>query len=296
MVYNWGDQLSRLNPRGANVVGNMFKPGPNTTASNVQSQTNEAYPTLFANSVYWADNLGLGVTPTLELGRRRAAQQPVRCGLHVSAAAPASSALAASVVAGAGPSLVDSIDQRLKNDFSSGGGSFYNGAGYPGPNPTWQGGGDSGPVFFTDIGGSAFEGDIRWLLEAGITSGCDWNRFCPRDSVTREQMATFLTRALQLPSTTRDFFNDDEGSVHEGSINRLAASGITSGCGPRRFCPRSSVTREQMASFIARAWRLPSSTRDFFTDDARSVHESDIDRLAAAGITGGCARHAFLSQ
>ncbi len=33
VVYNWGDQLSRLNPRGANVVGNMFKPGPNTTAS-----------------------------------------------------------------------------------------------------------------------------------------------------------------------------------------------------------------------------------------------------------------------
>ncbi len=63
---------------------------------------------------------------------------PYGGGLHGVSAAPASSALAASVVAGAGPSLVDSIDQRLKNDFSSGGGSFYNGAGYPGPNPTWQ--------------------------------------------------------------------------------------------------------------------------------------------------------------
>ncbi len=136
MVYNWGDQLSRLNPRGANVVGNMFKPGPNTTASNVKSQANESYPTLFANSVYWADNLGLGVTPTLELAAGVLRSSPYGA-LNV-AAAPASSALAASVVAGAGPSLVDSIDQRLKNDFSSGGGSFYNGAGYPGPNPTWQ--------------------------------------------------------------------------------------------------------------------------------------------------------------
>ena len=199
---------------------------------------------------------------------------------------------AASVVAGAGPSLVDSIDQRLKNDFASGGGSFYNGAGYPAPNPTWQGGSSASFVFY-DIADSIFEGDITWLLKAGITSGCDVNRFCPRASVTREQMASFLVRALRLPPTTRDFFNDDDGSMHEGSINRLAASGITSGCGYRRYCPRASVTREQMASFLARAWRLPSSTRDFFRDDERSAHEGDINRIAAAGITGGCTSTQF---
>ncbi|MBA3689692.1 MAG: hypothetical protein H0W81_12845, partial [Chloroflexi bacterium] len=69
VVYNWGEQLSALNPRGANVVGNMFKPGPNTTASRITSDaTSAAYPTLFANSVYWADNLGLGFTPKLEFG------------------------------------------------------------------------------------------------------------------------------------------------------------------------------------------------------------------------------------
>ena len=138
VVYNWGNQLSRLNPRGANVVGNMFKPGPNTTASKVESDGNDAYPTLFADSVYWADNLGIGVTPTLALASGVQRSSPYGGGLHGVSAAAASSALAASVVAGAGPSLVDSIDQLLKNDFGSGGGSFYNGAGYPGPNPTWQ--------------------------------------------------------------------------------------------------------------------------------------------------------------
>jgi len=138
VVYNWGDQLSRLNPRGANVVGNMFKPGPNTTASNVTSDANGSFPNLFASSVYWAGNLGLGVTPTLGFSAGVQRSSPYGGGLHNVSAAPASSSLAASVVAGAGPSLVDSIDQRLKNDFASGGGSFYNGAGYPGPNPTWQ--------------------------------------------------------------------------------------------------------------------------------------------------------------
>ncbi|MGI8424994.1 MAG: S-layer homology domain-containing protein, partial [Chloroflexota bacterium] len=211
----------------------------------------------------------------------------------------ASSALAANVVAGAGPSLVDSIDLKLKNDFGSGGGSFYNGVGYPGPNPTWKGtapvGSDPAPVeqdispaSFRDIAASPFRGDVLWLLDAGITRGCTTKRFCPEASVTREQMASFLVRALRLPATTRDFFRDDSASPHEGDINRLAASGITGGCGGGRFCPREVVTREQMASFIARAWRLPSSPRNFFTDDRRSDHNADIDRLAAAGITGGC--------
>jgi hypothetical protein len=137
VVYNWGDHLSRLNPRGANVVGNMFKPGPNTAATNVKSDTNRSFPNLFANSVYWADNLGLGVTPRLELATTVLRSSPYGGGLSIGAA-PASSALAASVVAGAGPSLVDAIDQRLKTDFHNGTGNFYNGAGYPGPNPSWH--------------------------------------------------------------------------------------------------------------------------------------------------------------
>jgi pectate lyase len=140
VVYNWGTDLAHMNPRGANVVGNMFKPGPNTPATSqvLRSDTNDSYPTLFADSVYWADNLGLGFTPTLALDAGVQRSSLYGGGLHYVSATPASSALAASVVAGAGPSLVDTVDQRLKNDFSTGGGSFYNGAGYPAPNPTWQ--------------------------------------------------------------------------------------------------------------------------------------------------------------
>ena len=66
-------------------------------------------------------------------------------------------------------------------------------------------------------------------------------------------MASFLVRAFHLPATSTDFFTDDEGSQHEGSINRLAAAGITGGCGPSTFCPRASVTRGQMAAFLHRA-------------------------------------------
>ena len=151
--------------------------------------------------------------------------------------------------------------------------------------PDWQ----PVPAFpLVDARFSSFEDDIVWVYEQGITTGCSPERYCPTDPVTREQMAIFLDRALDLPTTATDFFSDDEGRTGEAAINRVAAAGITSGCGPGLYCPTGNVTRGQMASFLARAFDLPATTTDFFTDDDGTTHEANIDRVAAAGITSGC--------
>jgi hypothetical protein len=55
-----------------------------------------------------------------------------------------------------------------------------------------------------------------------------------------------------------------------------------------RFCPTDSVTRGQMAAFLVRAFRLPPTRVDFFTDDNKSIFRNDINQLAASGITAGC--------
>ncbi|MDH3500228.1 MAG: S-layer homology domain-containing protein, partial [Acidimicrobiia bacterium] len=146
---------------------------------------------------------------------------------------------------------------------------------------------------FADDDTSIFEDDILWLAEQAITLGCGANSFCPDDSVTRGQMAAFLNRALELPATSVDFFTDDNGSVFEADINRLAAAGITAGCGANSYCVNDSVTRGQMAAFLNRALELPATSVDFFTDDSGSVFEADINRLAAAGITAGCGGSSF---
>ena len=86
-------------------------------------------------------------------------------------------------------------------------------------------------------------------------------------------------------------FVDDDGNIHEGNIEAIAAEGITKGCNPPdndRYCPDSSVTRGQMAAFLVRALDLPATSLHFFTDVGDSVFEADIDKLAAAGITKGC--------
>jgi len=146
---------------------------------------------------------------------------------------------------------------------------------------------------FTDIADSKFRDDIVWLVEHGITTGCTATTFCPDGLVRRGAMASFLARATGLPSASRDYFSDDSTSVHEGNINRIAEARITRGCETKRFCPKSDVTRGQMASFLARALSLPATSRDYFNDDDGTAHEDAINRLAAAGITTGCAEKRF---
>ena len=118
---------------------------------------------------------------------------------------------------------------------------------------------------FLDDDYSAHQGAIEAIAAAGITKGCNPptnNLFCPDDPVTRGQMAAFLVRALDLPTTTDAPFTDSAG-VFSDSINRLAAAGITKGCNPPtndRYCPDNAVTREQMATFLTRGLGLTPMT------------------------------------
>lgn len=149
---------------------------------------------------------------------------------------------------------------------------------------------------FTDDNGNIHEGFIEAIFAAGITSGCspDGTQYCPGDLVTRSQMATLLARALDLPPASADYFDDDNGDIHEDNINRIAEAGITLGVKPRTFEPTAIVPRDQMASFLARAFKdLEMPTYDQFDDDDGNVHESNINIIAANGITLGCGTGAF---
>jgi hypothetical protein len=95
------------------------------------------------------------------------------------------------------------------------------------------------------------------------------------------------------PAVYEGSFYDDEGSVHEASIEALLAAGITSGCGDGRFCPDDAVTRGQMAAFLQRAMNLPNVGGNPFSDDDSSVFEDAIEALAAAEITSGCGSGRF---
>lgn len=126
--------------------------------------------------------------------------------------------------------------------------------------------------FFTDDDGSVHLRAIEAIADEGITRGCNPptnDLYCPSAVVTREQMASFLVRALDLPAGSASF-TDLGTSVHTADIGALATAGITRGCNPPTndlFCPQDPVTREQMASFLARALGLDTSPRIVVTPD-----------------------------
>ena len=98
------------------------------------------------------------------------------------------------------------------------------------------------------------------LAELEVTTGCTTGplRFCPYKAVTRAQMATFLTKAFDLPAASTAGFADTAGNTHEAAIDALATAGVTAGCetDPPRYCPQKPVTRAQMATFLARVLGL----------------------------------------
>lgn len=120
-----------------------------------------------------------------------------------------------------------------------------------------------GNDYFVDDEGHTLERGINKVAAAGITAGCNPpanDRFCPEQSLTRAQFATFIVRADDISHTSTDYFTDDDGHVLENAINALAEAGITQGCNPpqnNRFCPNETLTRAQMATLLTRALSLP---------------------------------------
>lgn len=148
---------------------------------------------------------------------------------------------------------------------------------------------------FVDDDGNIHEANIEAIAAAGITNGCNPplnDRYCPKQSVTRAEMAAFLIRALgqegSLPVFQGYFPDVPAGLWYTAYVERLLELGVTTGYGDGTYRPDAPVSRAEMATFLTRAFSLSPSTTDYFVDDEGSFFEPDINAVAAAGITNGC--------
>jgi hypothetical protein len=128
---------------------------------------------------------------------------------------------------------------------------------------------------------------IETLARAGITQGCEPGRYCPRSSVARAQMASFLARALELPDAGPSRFRDITSGPHARAVASIAAAGVTTGCAPGRFCPNAQVSRAQMATFLANGFDIPRAPSRFRDVPRGSTHDTAIGGLVAAGVARG---------
>jgi len=150
-------------------------------------------------------------------------------------------------------------------------------------------------------------GSVEAVANAGISLGCSTSQFCPDRTLTRAEMGVFLGRGLHgsafvPPPATGTRFTDVPASYWAADwIEQIAADGITLGCAtsPSRFCPAAQVTRAEMAIFLLRArhgaaYTPPPATGTRFTDVPASYWAAAwIERLAAEGITDGCAPNLY---
>jgi len=172
---------------------------------------------------------------------------------------------------------------------------------------------------------------IETLLHHGITSGCDATKYCPSTVVARDAMAIFIAKGIAglgelVPSTGQvgaaaydcssgghSVFSDvaptDSFCKH---VHFLAAQNVTLGCDATHYCPSQAITRDAMASFIAKAivapgggaavpatYADPTTSRSYScVSGSANLHFSDvpvsnpfckhIHYLWAKGIVDGC--------
>jgi hypothetical protein len=173
---------------------------------------------------------------------------------------------------------------------------------------------------------------IETLLHRGITAGCSATEFCPAQSVSRWQMAVFMTRAMvgdaapvsgTVPgqgnydcvaggtSVFDDIAPEDPGCRF---VHYIAAQAITAGCGAGAFCPSSTVNRWQMAVFLAKAMTggtvpvsgtvpgkgdydcVPGGLSVFDDVPPEDPGCRFVHYIAAEGVTSGCSTTSYCPE
>ncbi|HET9529275.1 MAG TPA: choice-of-anchor V domain-containing protein [Blastocatellia bacterium] len=160
---------------------------------------------------------------------------------------------------------------------------------------------------FTVLQGLAFDDvptdhpfytEIGKLSARGVTLGCDGDSYCPDTTVTRDQMAAFIIRALgnfNPPQPAMQRFADvPPTNFFYAFIEEMAVRQITLGCGGGNYCPTDPVLRDQMAAFIIRALHEPGYTpptpamQRFADVPPTNFFYAFIEEMAVRQITLGC--------
>ena len=95
---------------------------------------------------------------------------------------------------------------------------------------------------------------VLWAVEMGITTGTSATTFSPDVGCTRGQVATFLWRSQNQPSTkgSNIFADIAQGTYYYDAVLWAVEQGITNGMGDGTFAPDATCTRGQIVTFLYR--------------------------------------------
>ncbi len=162
---------------------------------------------------------------------------------------------------------------------------------------------------FSDLSDSSFAfNDVGCLVALEVTKGTSETTYSPGQAVTREQMAAFIARLYKAitkepaPLSETPFTDVAPTSFAYDDISRVFGLGITKGTSETTYSPQQTVTREQMAAFIARLYKAitkepaPLSETPFTDVAPTSFAYDDIGRIFGLGITKGTSETTYSPQ
>lgn len=160
---------------------------------------------------------------------------------------------------------------------------------------------------FGDITGHWAKSSIDLLASKLIVSGTSSTTFSPSQSVTRAEFAALITRSLGLTTVSgATYFNDVSSTVwYADAIRTASTTGLISGYTNGSFKPNSPITRQEMATVLARAIKYTGTTLN--ADPAALAKFSDaasipawsrlaVAEIAAEGIIQGATDGSFAPQ
>jgi hypothetical protein len=133
---------------------------------------------------------------------------------------------------------------------------------------------------------------INRLAQVNIVEGREDGTYGPALAVRRDQMASFIARALQYTalqdrSSDEDQFDDvDEDNPHRENINGLALEGIVFGVAEGTYAPTLNVNRDAMAVFVMRALDLLTDEGAASPPDAEEEEEEEEEEENGRGGRG----------
>jgi Bacterial Ig domain/S-layer homology domain len=150
------------------------------------------------------------------------------------------------------------------------------------------------PQKFTDINGHWAENEINKLYELGLVKGYTDGSFGVSNKITRAEVASIISRHLNLTGTPSTFSDVPSNYWASNVIGAIQTNKIMSGYNDGTFKPNAPITRAEIASIIERAYDLKGEGEIGFTD-VHSTHWAykPISVLLFNNLTSGFGNNTF---
>jgi PKD repeat protein len=154
-------------------------------------------------------------------------------------------------------------------------------------------------VFFPDVGPDHWAcEEVMGCVAAGIVAGYEDGLYHPEIAVTRDQMAVYIARALEVPSgeaALADYIPADPRNFPDVAadfwayrhIEYCVENAVVKGYEDGYYHPEHEVTRDQMAVYVARALVAPegeAGLADYMPAEPRNFPDVPSDFWAYAHI------------